>query len=601
MANGQSDTIVTDTIGILANRLNINNSQNIKTAHIINAQSQILDNVLQSHSGVFVKTYGAGSISTISMRGGSSSQTLISWNGIPINNPMLGLNDLSLIPMQSFQNIQIIKGGNTTKFGSGAMTGVIDISTQHNLNKKFGVSVNTNIASFNSKSIGSTIDFNHKNLAVQATYQNTSADNDFPYSTLSGDSKTQTHAYTKSETATLSTYYLLNSQSHLKFNYWHQNTFRQIPPTTVQTRSLSNLHDIINRYNLSYEFNNNNISVKSNFAYLNEQNNFRDSTNLIFTNNRFESLINKTDASYSTNNNLEFQFGYILSSITAQTAFYETNQTLNNLGLYSGINFNKGRNTINFSARKEWHNKSDLPVSPSISYNYVLGPKKNITFKISKEFRAPTSNELFWRPGGNVDLLPEIGWSHEVTYSQNLNKKGKLTAGLFHRKIDNWILWALNDLQFFQSTNIASVRSYGLDFSNVFNFKTSEINHSIGTNYAYVIAKNLKSVSSPNIAKGSQLFYKPIHKVTLDYLINYNDYFLNLNGQYISATVGTLDNLSGYELLNFNIKRTITIKNQSLDFSISINNLLNKQYRVIERRPMPGRNFNLGLTLNLTK
>jgi iron complex outermembrane receptor protein len=598
-ANAQSDTIVTDTIGINAYHLNNSTNQIIKTAEIINSQSQSLDRTLQSHSGIFIKTYGAGSISTISLRGGSSSQTMISWNGIPINNPMLGLNDLSLIPMQAFQNIQIINGGNTAKYGNGAMTGIIDVSNQHILSQSVNATINTNYGSFNKKSIGTKIDINHKKLAIQTTYQNTTSDNNFNYKTLSGETKTQTHAYFKSESATLSAYYFLTQRSHLKLNYWHQNTFRQIPPTTVQTRSKSDLHDIIHRYNLKYHYNQSNLNIKSSLAYLDEQNNFRDSTNLIFTNNKFKSLIHKTDFNYLLKTNLEIHWGYNIIRTTAQTAFYEKDQSLINSGLYSGINYQHGRSTFNLIARQEWHSESNLPFAPSISYGYKLNDRREIIFKISKEFRAPTANELFWRPGGNSELKPETSWSQEITFKQKGKKNNKLTASLFHRKVDNWVLWTLSDLQFYQATNIASVRSYGLDVNNVYHFQTLKIKHTLIGNYAYVIAENLTSVSNPIIKKGSQLFYKPQHKITLDYTASINNTHFNINGQYVSSTIGTLTELAGYELLNVNIKKTVNIKDHKMDLFISINNLLNKQYRVIERRPMPGRHFDIGLRLSL--
>jgi len=599
-ANAQSDTIVTDTIGINAYYLNNSTNQIIKTAEIINSLSQSLDKTLQSHSGIFIKTYGAGSISTISLRGGSASQTMISWNGIPINNPMLGLNDLSLIPIHAFQNIQIIKGGNTAKYGNGAMTGIIDVSNQHNLSQNINATINTNYGNFNKKSLGAKLDINHKKLAIQTTYQNTISDNNFNYKTLSGDTKAQSHAYFKSESATLSAYYFLNHRSHLKLNYWHQNTFRQIPPTTVQTRSKSDLHDIIHRYNLKYDFNQSNLNIKSSLAYLDEQNNFRDSTNLIFTNNKFKSLIHKTDFNYLSKTNFEILWGYNINRTTAQTAFYEKDQVLVNTGLYSGINYQHDRSTFNLIFRQEWHSESKLPFAPSISYGHELNDKRNITFKISKEFRAPTANELFWRPGGNGDLKPEIAWSQEITFTQKGKKNNKLTASLFHRKIENWVLWTLNDSQFYQATNIASVRSYGIDISNVYQFQTSKTIHTVIGNYAYVIAENLKSVSSPIINKGSQLFYKPKHKITLDYTASIDNLHFNINGQYVSSTIGTLGDLAGYELLNLNVKKSVNIKNHNVNLFISINNLLNKQYRVIERRPMPGRHFDIGLSFSLS-
>jgi len=512
---------------------------------------------------------------------------------------MLGLNDLSLIPLQSFQNIQIIKGGSTALYGNGAMTGVIDVSNQHNLSKSIVATINTNYGSFNKQSLGANLEFNIANTSIRTSYQNTTSDNNFTYNNLAGDTKVQSHARLKSESATLSAFHFINNNSFVKFNYWHQNTFRQIPPTTVQTRSQSDLHDIIHRYSTIYSFIHENFSANAKLAYLNEQNNFRDSTNLIFTNNRFQSYIHKVDFKYSFANQHNINWGYSLNRTRAQTAFYEQNQTINNTGFYAGYDFRKGSNNINLTIRQELHSEVTLPLAPSLSYIYNIDNYKNITFKISKEFRAPTANELYWRPGGNSNLKPEVGWGQEINFRLKSKRKDQFTLSLFHRKINNWILWSLNDLQFFESTNIASVRSYGIDLNQSTHFKTKKIKHQLLTSYVYVIAKNLKSISTPNIRAGDQLFYKPKHKISVDLNSTYKSWKTNINAQYVSSTIGTLDNLEGYELFNISLEKAIKLNTHKIDFSISINNLLNKQYRVIERRPMPGRHFDLGLKLNL--
>ena len=53
--------------------------------------------ILTFNSSVFVKSYGRATLSTVAFRGTSPSHTQVTWNGMRINNPMLGMTDFSTI------------------------------------------------------------------------------------------------------------------------------------------------------------------------------------------------------------------------------------------------------------------------------------------------------------------------------------------------------------------------------------------------------------------------------------------------------------------------------------------------------------------------
>ena len=54
--------------------------------------------ILMFNSAIFVKNYGRATLSTVAFRGTSPSHTQVSWNGMKIHNPMLGMTDFSTIP-----------------------------------------------------------------------------------------------------------------------------------------------------------------------------------------------------------------------------------------------------------------------------------------------------------------------------------------------------------------------------------------------------------------------------------------------------------------------------------------------------------------------
>ncbi len=88
-----------------------------------------LSDLLINESGIFIKTYGLGSLATSSFRGGSASQTVTLWNGFNINSPMNGQLDFSLVPAGLTNNVKIQHGGTSALWGSGAIGGTIHLNS----------------------------------------------------------------------------------------------------------------------------------------------------------------------------------------------------------------------------------------------------------------------------------------------------------------------------------------------------------------------------------------------------------------------------------------------------------------------------------------
>lgn len=73
---------------------------------------------------------GSGKNTSIFLRGGSSAQVLVLIDGVKINSPSTGSVDISGIAASDIERIEIIKGPQSTLYGSEAMAGVINIITR---------------------------------------------------------------------------------------------------------------------------------------------------------------------------------------------------------------------------------------------------------------------------------------------------------------------------------------------------------------------------------------------------------------------------------------------------------------------------------------
>ena len=119
-------------------------TQSWSTTNLEKLPATNLAELLAQEAGVYIKSYGLGSLATSSVRGGSAGHTLVLWNGIPIQSPMLGLLDLSLLPISFSESISLQKGGNGANWGSGAIGGTISLKNETDYQNKFSLSNTSN-------------------------------------------------------------------------------------------------------------------------------------------------------------------------------------------------------------------------------------------------------------------------------------------------------------------------------------------------------------------------------------------------------------------------------------------------------------------------
>jgi vitamin B12 transporter len=85
------------------------------------------------------------------LRGAGSAYTLILIDGIPVNDPsgVGGAFDLRLLPIDQIERIEILKGSQSTLYGSDAIAGVVNIITKKKGDKPFEGMAQVSYGSFN--------------------------------------------------------------------------------------------------------------------------------------------------------------------------------------------------------------------------------------------------------------------------------------------------------------------------------------------------------------------------------------------------------------------------------------------------------------------
>jgi vitamin B12 transporter len=109
----------------LANSISVISSTQISSSNVNN----VFD-VLKNETGIsFTRQGGNGTLSNLYIRGANSSHTLVLIDGVEVNltNDPSGVYDFSALPIDNIERIEVLRGPQSTLYGSDALAGVINI------------------------------------------------------------------------------------------------------------------------------------------------------------------------------------------------------------------------------------------------------------------------------------------------------------------------------------------------------------------------------------------------------------------------------------------------------------------------------------------
>ena len=117
----------TSTIEI-ANSISVIDSEQIS-----NSNANNVFDLLKNEIGIsYTRQGGNGTLSNINIRGANNSHTLVLIDGVEMNliNDPSGVYDFSALPIDNVDRIEILRGPQSTLYGSDALAGVINIITK---------------------------------------------------------------------------------------------------------------------------------------------------------------------------------------------------------------------------------------------------------------------------------------------------------------------------------------------------------------------------------------------------------------------------------------------------------------------------------------
>jgi vitamin B12 transporter len=149
-----------DEVVITATKFPKNQSETGKVLTVIDEEQlgrsagKDLAQLLNEQVGVVITgaNSNTGKDKAVYLRGAKNEYTLILLDGIPVTDPSGiggGAFDLRMIPIDQVERIEILKGSQSTLYGTDAIAGVINIITKKKGDKRFGATALLSYGSYN--------------------------------------------------------------------------------------------------------------------------------------------------------------------------------------------------------------------------------------------------------------------------------------------------------------------------------------------------------------------------------------------------------------------------------------------------------------------
>ncbi|NRD19772.1 TonB-dependent receptor [Winogradskyella eckloniae] len=555
---------------------------------ILRKNGNSLTDVLRFNSNIYFKENGYGMVSSASFRGTNASQTAVIWNGININSQLNGQVDFNTISAANYNAISIRSGGGSVQYGSGAIGGSVHLSNELDFTTHINHRLQLGYGSYDTENASYNLSFGNSKWSGNVGVSYVRTEND--YRILGTDEKNENGAFNNLD-LNLNLGYVLSQKDVLKI--YHQN-FRsdRAFSSTLLAPSNSKYETEDYRSMLEWAHVSENFTSSLKAVHLLEQFKYFENKDLNnYSIGQAKTWLIKHNYMRNLSNNMTLSVITDYSYITAEGNSY-VDPKRNAFSATALLNHQfSSRFRYNLNVRKDVISDFKSPLVFAGDLSYRIAEPYTLKFNASKNFRVPTFNDLYWHPGGNLDLEPEESFQFDLGHQLEILKSFQIKLNMFYIETSDLIQWRPNtETNYWNPVNIANAKHYGLEVELGYSKQINAHHVNLVTAYSYT--------ETEDVEKNQPLYYVPLHKGNT--AVSYN--FKSFTAYYQHLFTGEVDiiggSLDGYDVGNLGcsyVLNTAGKLNYILD--LKVNNIYNTYYENVALRPMPNRNFNIKLTL----
>jgi len=424
LAQQDTSTHPLDEVVVTANKIAQKQSTTGKVVTVISKEQieksggKTVSQLLNEQAGIVIT--GAlqplGSPLTLNMNGALSGHTLVLIDGIPVNDPSDINNnfDLTSISLNGVERIEILKGAQSTLYGSDAVAGVINIITQKRNSAKL-LNINATVAQGNQNTF-------RGNVQVYGTQNKVSYNAD--YAKLSTDGFAAGYDSTGKGNFRKDGYTGDNANASILFQpskEWDIKAFTKYSQYKAGfAGAFSNADNYTTNYNFltgtGFQFKKELSTLIGNYQYNTVARNLLTKYGL----DAYKSYSDfgevyaniKLGKGFSLLSGVDYRYGHMNQPYATDTSIHQTS-------FYSSLLYNSNHFNIEMGGRynsnSRYGNNNTFTLNPS----YTINDHFRVFGSIASGFKAPTLYQLYAGFGsGNINLQPEKSINYEVGFQE---------------------------------------------------------------------------------------------------------------------------------------------------------------------------------------
>ncbi len=597
--------------------------------------------------GVSVPDNGtAGSVQSLSIRGSTAAQVLVLVDGVRLNDSRQGGADLSVIPVDNIERIEIVRGGASALYGADAMGGVVNIITRDKAEDRFrlslasggyvprdAVKVTENLPSAIEETVGANALDLFDTQKLSASFSSGLGRTDL---FVSGSFSRAGNGFTWYDGQYVDDYRRrvnagllggdLTASLGLPLGYGRLRLRGQASYQEIGAPGLSNTYvDPDYGALFSTDAGQQQTLLQAALSYVTPRflspaltldwKLFYKYSRLDYQNpDPLGALELAVDDSHKLHT-LGIELLQELSALDFAQVVYGGNLQVEK-ALSTAIG-DKGRVSGGVFLEAPLYLSSWLTLTPMLRYDLSSGFPGSLTYKLAavaalsetislkasaaRSYRAPTLNDLYWpndgMVSGNPDLRPESGYNAELGLTAAAERL-QFNFFAFLRYVQDGIQWAFTTI--YQPVNIGEALYPGFETDLELTI-VKGLRLSAGYTFLYSYVLN-SSGTGYTLADDIRAGYAPVHSLDAGLVLELGATRLGVNAQYVGQRYSAVEgefgtsSLDPYLVLNAEVRREL---GGHWSLTLEGKNLLNQVYESLDGYPMPPLSFWLGAELKL--
>lgn len=508
---------------VTANRLQQKQSQTGKvvsaiTQEVLKASAgKTLSEVLNQQAGIFINgaNNNLGTNQDFYFRGAGTGNVLVLIDGIPVSDPSQINNsyDINNINPSQIERVEILKGAQSTLWGSNAVAGVVNIITKKGGNKKINSDLLLSYGSYGTFRTNAGINGKNNGFNYNLNYTHTNSTGFSAAHDTSGNKNFEKDKFKQNNLQANLGYAFSNKLSaSYTANYGKYKSDIDADAFIDDRDTRIENDNFLNNFGLSFKSKKANINLTQSFIASNRKH-LDDSTHIggrtddpsvFYTkwargNYKGNTSVTELFGNFSISDKFSLVGGIqYLSQNTTQSYQSITNSTpfpsqplssdiakANNFSLYaSGLLTNIQGFNLEAGFRFNKHNIYGNNATYSFNPSYGVDDNTKLFINISSGYRIPSLYQLY-SEYGNKTLKPEESTNYEVgMQSFSNNKRNNFRIVAFRRNIKNLIVFFYNPATFTsQYINRDKQNDYGFEVESNIAFGKNNI---WSTNFTYI-------------------------------------------------------------------------------------------------------------------